>query len=88
MEYIVGIDFCRGFTQLCLYNSANNSADAVHLSSDKQSTRIRSAISFSLEQNDWVVYSVLHEHRAGIEVVDNLYDLALDDKPVTINGTD
>ena len=88
MEYIVGIDFCRDFTQLCLYNSTNNSADAVHLSSDKQSTRVRSAISFSLEQNDWVVYSVLHEHRAGIEVVDNLYDLAMGSEPVVINGTE
>ena len=88
MEYIVGIDFCRDFTQLCLYNSTNNSADAVHLSSDKQSTRVRSAISFSFEQNDWVVYSVLHEHRAGMEVIDNLYDLAAGTEPVTINGTE
>ena len=84
MEYIVGIDFCRDFTQLCIYNPANNSADAVHLSSDKQSTRIRSALTYSFEQNDWMVYSVLHDMKPGLKVVDNLYDLAINDESVMI----
>ena len=84
MEYIVGIDFFRDFTQLCIYNPANNSADAVHLSSDKQSTRIRSALTYSFEQNDWMVYSVLHDMKPGLKVVDNLYDLAINDESVMI----
>ncbi|MCR4625462.1 MAG: hypothetical protein K5795_05790 [Lachnospiraceae bacterium] len=84
MEYIVGIDFCRDFTQLCIYNPTNNSADAVHLSSDKQSTRIRSALTYSLEQKEWMVYSVLHDMKPGLKVVDNLYDLALNDESVMI----
>ena len=86
MEYIVGIDFCRDFTQLCIYNRETNNIDAIPLSSDKQSTRIRTMLTYSVEQNDWLVYSPVHDNRPGMIVVDNLYDIVLKGETVNVNG--
>ena len=86
MDYIIGIDFCRDFTQLCLYNNETGAIDSVPLSSDKQSTRIRTAITYSEEQNDWLIYSPTHEGRSGMTVISNLYDLAKSGESVTVGG--
>ena len=84
MDYIIGIDFCRDFTQLCIYNSETGAIDSVPLSSDKQSTRIKTAITYSVEQKEWLVYSPSHQGRSGMIVIDNLYDLAASGENVTI----
>lgn len=86
MEYIVGIDFCRDFTQLCVYNRETNNIEAIPLSSDKQSTRIKTALTFSAEQNDWLIYSPVHDNRPGMTVISNLYDIALKGETINVNG--
>ena len=86
MEYIIGIDFCRDFTQLCIYNQETGNVDSVSLSSDKQSTRIKTALTFSEGQNDWLIYSPLQENKTGMVIVNDLYDLVLEGKSVEICG--
>ena len=86
MEYIVGIDFGREFTQLCTYNRETGAIDSVPLSSDRQSTRIKTALTYSEEKKDWIVYSPVHDGRPGMTVVSNLYELALTGKSVTVCG--
>ena len=86
MEYILGIDLCRDITQLCVFNTETGAVDSVPLSSDKQSTRVKTAMTYSEEQNDWLIYSPLHEGRPGMTVVDNLYDILLTGEAVTIGN--
>lgn len=85
MEYVVGIDLCRDFTQLCIYNSASNTVDSVPLSSDRQTARVKTGITLSKAQSDWIVYSPLHEGRPDMVVIKNLYDIALLGSSVTID---
>ena len=84
MEYIVGIDLCRDFTQLCIYNNENNTVDSVALSSDRQSARVKTAITYSRSTKDFMVYSPLHDAKPDCEVINNLYDIALSGNPVTV----
>ena len=86
MDYLVGIDFCRDFTQLCIYNKDTGNVDSVPLSGDKQSTRIKTALTFSVDQNDWLIYSPLHDSNPSMIVVDNLYDLMLKGESITVNN--
>ena len=86
MEYILGIDLCRDITQLCVFNTETGAVDSVPLSSDKQSTRVKTAMTYSEEQNDWLIYSPLHEGRPGMTVVDNLYDILLTGEAVRIGN--
>ena len=86
MEYIVGIDFSRDFTQLSLYKSETNTVDSVHLSSDRQSSRVKTSVTFSREHGDLIVYSPLHEGRGDMIVISNLYDIALSDESVMIDS--
>ena len=84
MEYIVGIDLCRDFTQLCIYNNENNSVDSVALSSDRQSARVKTAITYSASSKDFMVYSPLHDAKPDCQVIGNLYDIAVSGETVTI----
>ena len=84
MEYIVGIDLCRDFTQLCIYNNENNSVDSVALSSDRQSARVKTAITYSAGSKDFMVYSPLHDSKPDCQVIGNLYDIAVSGETVTI----
>ena len=86
MEYIIGIDLCRDITQLCVFNGETGVVDSIPLSSDKQSTRVKTAMTYSEEQNDWLIFSPLHEGRSGMTVVDNLYDILLTGETVTIGN--
>ena len=59
MEYIVGIDLCRDFTQLCIFNNESNTVDSVALSSDRQSARvnmIRHCILFHCQTAHYTFY--------------------------------
>ena len=85
MEYLVGIDFCRDYTQLCLYNPGTNQADSVYLSSDRHSTHVMTAVTFSREHKDLLIYSPLHEGRSDMIPVTNLYELALADESIFID---
>jgi hypothetical protein len=88
MEYIVGIDLCRDFTQLCIFNNETNTVDSVALSSDRQSTKVKTAISYSASKKDFMVYSPLHDGKLDITVIPNLYDLAMSGEHITIDGED
>ena len=86
MEYIVGIDLCRDFTQLCIYNNETNTVDSVSLSSDRQSARVKTAISYSSAKKDFMVYSPLHDGKNDMTVIGNLYEVAVSGESVTIDG--
>lgn len=86
MEIIAGIDLCRDFTQLCIYNKDTLSMDSVSLASDKLSLRTSTALTYSREPRDWMLYSPKHEDNSDYVCVKNLYEMAENDTGMIIDG--
>lgn len=86
MEIIAGIDLCRDFTQLCIYNTETLAMDSISLSNDKQSLRTPTALTYSRDPRDWTLYSPRHNDSSNYVCVKNIYSLAEEGRSMTIDG--
>lgn len=92
-DMIVGIDFCKDYTQLSVFNRTTLTPDSIALKNDKSSLRAQTAVSLMKENGEWLVYSEKHKDaKEQFDCVLNLYELAckgenfqLDDKEYHID---
>ncbi|MCQ2495440.1 MAG: DUF5716 family protein [Lachnospiraceae bacterium] len=86
MELIAGIDLCKDFTQLCVYNTDTLTMDSVSLSTDKQSLRTPTALTYSRDPRDWMLYSPRHLDSSNYVCVKDIYEMAQEDRTMIIDG--
>lgn len=86
MEIIAGIDLCRDFTQLCIYNTETLAMDSISLSNDRQSLRTPTSLTYSRDPRDWMLYSPRYNDSSNYVCVNDIYAIAEEDRTMTIDG--
>ncbi len=89
LDMIAGIDFCRDYTQLSVFNRTTLTPDSIALAKDKMGLRAATSVSYMKENGEWLIYSDIHDSEPErFECIKNIYDLAERGETVTVNGTE
>lgn len=75
-DIIAGIDFCKDYTQLSIFNRTTRTPDSIALVRAKSALRAPTAVTLMKDNNEWIMYSETHrEDPENFEPFENLYEL-------------
>ena len=86
-DIIAGIDFCRDYTQLSIFNRTTRTPDSVALVKAKSALRAPTAVTLMKDNNEWIMFSETHkEDPDNFQTYENLYELIEQKATISAGG--